>query len=102
MKKITVHTPQTHTKIILEAINKSGAGIIGSYDYCSFITQGIGTFRPLENSKPIIGELNKIEFVMEDKVEFVCPDELVKNCIEQIKNVHPYEEVAYCIIDITK
>ena len=90
MKKITVHTPESHTNIILDAINKSGAGVIGSYDYCSFITKGVGTFSPLDGSVSAVGESGEINFVAEDKIEFICPDELVEATVNSIKFVHPY------------
>ena len=102
MKKITIHTPETHTNIILDTINQSGAGVIRNYDYCSFITKGIGTFRPLKGSSPAVGESDKINFVPEDKIELVCPDELLETVISDIKKVHPYEEMAYDVTEIGK
>lgn len=96
--KITVHTPESHTIQILEAINQAGAGIIGNYDYCAFIIKGTGTFRPLPGSNPSIGEKEELNFVAEDKVEFVCDLDKVEQVIRKIKEVHPYEEVAYQVV----
>lgn len=102
MKKITIHTPEKFTKIILETANKSGAGLIGDYDFCSFITKGIRTFRPLPGANPTVGEVNEINYVPEDKIEFICPDEFVNLCIKNMKKIHPYQEMAYDIVEILK
>jgi hypothetical protein len=44
---------------------------------------------------PYIGELNQVECVQEYKVEMICSDELIKKAVKVLKEVHPYEEVAY-------
>ena len=92
--KIVVFVPLTHTDIVREAIGKSGGGIIGNYDACSFSSVGIGRFKPNEKANPHIGKANKLEKVEEERVEFVCPRNKAKFIIKAIKKVHPYEEVA--------
>lgn len=81
----------------MQALFDIGAGRIGNYDCCCWQTEGIGQFRPLENSNPAIGSLNEIEQVNEVKIELVCEDDLVKQAIQAIKISHPYEEPAYDI-----
>ena len=92
--KIVVFVPLTHTNIIRETIGKTGAGIIGNYDYCSFSSIGTGRFKPNDKAKPHIGRANQLEEVKEERIEFICSNEKVKAIIKEIKKVHPYEEVA--------
>ncbi|MDP6416649.1 MAG: NGG1p interacting factor NIF3, partial [Gammaproteobacteria bacterium] len=54
--------------------------------------------RPLEDSRPFLGEQGSLETVPEYKVELVCEASLVKKVIDAMKATHPYDEVAYCVI----
>ena len=92
--KIVVFVPLTHTDIVREAIGKVGGGVIGNYTYCSFSVKGVGRFKPQKGARPAIGEIDKLEQVEEERVEFVCPKDIAKEVIFAIKKVHPYEEVA--------
>ncbi len=92
--KIVVFVPETHTGIVREAMGKAGAGTIGKYSFCSFSTKGTGRFKPENGANPHIGEVGKLEEVVEERIETVCERKRVKEVIEAIKNVHPYEEVA--------
>jgi hypothetical protein len=92
--KIVVFVPESHTDIVRETIGKVGAGKIGNYTYCSFSSKGVGRFKPEDGAHPTIGEVGKLESVQEERIEFVCDRDLVKDVIVAIKDVHPYEEVA--------
>ena len=95
MYKICVYVPENSVEKVKQALFDAGAGRIGNYDCCCWQTEGIGQFRPLENSNPAIGTLNEVEQVKEVKVELVCADDLVKSVIQAMKESHPYEEPAY-------
>ena len=92
--KIIVFVPLTHTDIVRETIGKSGGGVIGNYDYCTFSSSGVGRFKPNEKAKPHIGKANQLEQVNEERIEFICSKDKAKIIIKAIKKVHPYEEVA--------
>ena len=92
--KIVVFVPESHVDVVREAMSKTGAGKIGNYTYCSFSSKGTGRFKPEEGVHPAIGEVGKLESVQEERIEVVCDRNLLKNVIEAIKKVHPYEEVA--------
>lgn len=100
MKKITFYVPKTHSEKVKMALFLAGAGKIGNYDCCSFETLGAGQFRPLEGSKPFLGSQDKIEKVEELKVEMICEDKFLKKAVTAMIKSHPYEEVAYNIIDL--
>ena len=92
--KIVVFVPESHTDVVREAMGRAGAGKIGNYACCSFSSKGVGRFKPEDGAHPAIGEVGKLESVQEERIEFVCDRNLVKDVIAAIKNVHPYEEVA--------
>ena len=69
-----------------------GAGKIGNYDFCSFSTRGTGRYRGNENSNPSIGESLRYEAVEEEKkIEVIVPRIILKEVIETVRKVHPYE-----------
>ena len=101
MYKLIVFVPKTHLSKARDAICKAGAGKIGNYDYCTFATEGIGTYRPLKGAKPYKGKINKIEKVKEFRLEVLVPKGSLKQVIRALKAVHPYEEPAYDVYRIT-
>lgn len=98
--KIAVYTPETHADTVRNAIGEAGGGHIGNYSHCTFSTKGTGRFKPGEGTNPHLGETGKIEQVEEEKIEFICPRNIAKNVIEEIKKAHPYEEVALDIYPV--
>ena len=93
--KLAVYVPTTHIKKVKEALAKSGAGHIGNYSHCSFSSEGIGDFKPLEGTNPFIGSVGEIESVEEIKIETIVPQKVLGGVISSMINAHPYEEVAY-------
>lgn len=85
---------------VREAVCNAGAGIIGEYIYCTSSTKTVGTFVPSDKANPYLGEKNKLEFVDEEKLEFVCDFENTKNVIYELRKSHPYEEPAIDIISL--
>ena len=65
--KIVVTVPVENSEELRNAICDEGVGIIGNYTDCTISTKCIGTFKPLSNANPYIGEKNKLEFVEEQK-----------------------------------
>ena len=98
--KIFVTVPIDNVEEVRKAVCEAGAGIIGEYSYCTSSTRVTGTFIPSENANPYIGELNKLEYVDEEKLEFICEVDKVKKVIEQLMVNHPYEEPAIDIIPL--
>ena len=92
--KLVIFVPLSHTDIIRKTLSEAGAGKIGNYDFCSFSSRGIGRFRGNEKTNPAIGEAQKYEAVEEERIETIVPREILKDVIEKIKIVHPYEEIA--------
>lgn len=98
--KIFVTVPFANVDLLRNAVCEAGAGIIGNYSLCTFLSNGVGTFKPNENAKPYIGKSNSTEFVKEEKLEFVCDIKDVKNVLLAIRKIHPYEEPAIDIVPL--
>ncbi|KYG32052.1 Nif3-like dinuclear metal center hexameric protein [Alkalihalobacillus trypoxylicola] len=95
--KVVVFVPKSHQVEVREALSKAGAGHIGAYSHCTFNSEGIGTFKPLEGTNPYIGEKNVLEEVEEVKIETIIPEAKKSRVIRAIVASHPYEEPAFDI-----
>jgi len=100
--KIVVFVPETHTDIVREAMCKAGAGKIGNYSYCTFSTKGVGRFKPEGGASPHIGQVGKLEEVLEERIETIVERNKLQEVIRDIKAVHPYEEVALDIYPLVE
>ena len=76
--KIFVTISLENVEEVRNVVCESGAGIIGNYSFCTSATKSIGTFKPNDSANPYIGENNKLEFVEEEKLEFICDIDKVK------------------------
>jgi len=94
-KKIAVFVPEDYLGRVMEAMSAAGAGRIGNYDSCSYLVIGTGTFRPLADAKPFIGSKDRLERVVEVRLEMIALSWKVRNVLEAMRSVHPYESVAY-------
>ena len=97
LKKLVTFCPKNATEDVLTALAQAGAGQIGDYADCSFVSEGIGRFMPLEGTKPFIGEINTLEKVEENKIEVIFPSALENKVMRALREAHPYEEVSYDI-----
>lgn len=93
--KFVVFVPETHAGKVREALGQAGAGKIGNYKHCSFSVKGTGRFIPLVNANPAIGKINQMEEVTEERIETICYKDDLDKIIKAVKEVHPYEEIAY-------
>jgi hypothetical protein len=92
--KLVVYVPEAHAGAVRQALGEAGAGKVGDYAFCSFSVKGVGRFLPIEGANPRIGEVGKIEEVVEERIETVCYEKDLEAVIDAVKKVHPYEEVA--------
>jgi hypothetical protein len=93
--KIAVFTPPAAVNAVLCAAAEAGAGRIGNYSYCSFQSEGKGTFLPREGARPAVGTVGKLERVDEARLELIVSQRELQGVIAAILDAHPYEEVAY-------
>lgn len=95
--KISVFVPINFADKVAEAMHNAGAGMSGEYSNCSFRSLGTGYFKGSEKSNPAVGVRGRLEKVDEIKIEVLVNSFDVNKVVAAMKQVHPYEEVAYDI-----
>jgi hypothetical protein len=98
--KLEIFIPKSHLKQLQIALENVDAGHIGDYDSCLSYSEVIGVWRPINNAKPYIGELNQICESPEIKVEVTILSENIEKTLEAIKKIHPYEVPVINIIPL--
>ncbi|MDD2401424.1 MAG: Nif3-like dinuclear metal center hexameric protein [Clostridia bacterium] len=98
--KLAVYVPNDFVEVVSKEICKVGAGCIGNYSDCTFKTKGMGTFVPLENTNPFVGNKGELERVEETKLETIVSEEKLAKVIRAMIKAHPYEEVAYDVFPL--
>ena len=98
--KLITYVPATHTEAVLQALYAAGAGQIGEYHDCSFRLDGTGTFTPGPDTNPFEGAPNVPQTVPEQRVEVLLPLHLQHRALAALRQVHPYEEVAYELVKL--
>ena len=98
--KIETYVPKEALDNIKNGLYSNGFGKIGNYDCCLNWYEVNSSWRPVEGANPYLGEVGKIEYATEYKLEFRCEKKDLKLAIKTIKDNHPYEEVCINIIPI--
>jgi hypothetical protein len=94
---LVVYVPRASTDVVLAGLFDAGAGTIGDYEECAFVSPGRGQFRPVRGASPV-GVVGEVEHVEEDRVEVVLPRRLRGIVVAALRAVHPYEEPAFHVI----
>lgn len=90
--KLEIFIPETHLDILRSALQRADAGHIGNYDSCLSYSRVTSTWRPLEGTHPFLGEQGKVSCEPELKVEVTVLLDRLNETIQEIKQIHPYEE----------
>ncbi|MDA1633741.1 divalent cation tolerance protein CutA [Bacillus cereus] len=98
--KIEAFIPEEYIELLRDALNKIGACKTGEYDHCLSYSSVKGYWRPLNGASPFNGKIGQICKGQECKVEIKCERVLVKNALEVINKIHPYETPMIYIIPI--
>jgi len=98
--KLIVYVPVESERQVRLALGNAGAGKIGAYDYCAFVSKGTGHYRPLQGTTPYKGEIGRVEDTDECKIETVCLEKELPKILTALREAHPYEEVAYDIMPL--
>ncbi|WP_298087219.1 Nif3-like dinuclear metal center hexameric protein [uncultured Corynebacterium sp.] len=94
-----VRVPSSHADAVKSAVFGAGAGDVGDYDSCAFTLTGRGQFRPGGDSDPFIGNPGQVEFVEEERIEFVAEPSLRPKIHAALLEAHPYEEPSFDILE---
>lgn len=101
LKKLFTFVPVDHVEQVRKAVFEAGVGNIGNYSECSFNAEGVGTFKANEHAKPFVGEMGQRHQEKEMKIEAVFPSYAEQKVVRALLEAHPYEAVAYDIIELS-
>ena len=99
-KKLVTFVPTLNLENVRTALFNAGAGNIGNYANCSYALEGIGSFKANENANPFVGEIGKVHFEKESRLEVIFESYKEQKIIAALKENHPYEEVAYDLYNL--
>lgn len=97
--KIVVFIPEGYEDKVMEAMSSGGAGKLGKYSECGFLSEGEGRFKPNSIANPFIGKIGEREKVKEIKLEMICMPDKTDEVIKAMRKAHPYEEPAYDVFE---
>ncbi len=95
LKKLVVFVPSAHSEKVEAALFEAGAGNVGNYSECSFVSEGTGSFLPGEQANPFMGAKGSRHSELEKKIEVIFPSWIQGSLIDSMRKSHPYEEIAY-------
>ena len=99
LKKLETFVPIAQVQQVRDAIFGAGGGAVGNYSDCSFNTIGEGTFKGGEGAHPFVGTPGIGHTEKEIKIEVIFPAWLEGAIVKALVAAHPYEEVAYYIVN---
>ena len=90
--KIEIFIPEQYIETLRDELAQVNVGHIGNYDNCISIIDVRGYWRPLVGASPYQGEIGTISEGTECKVEVNCRWENIKDALQVIRRIHPYDE----------
>lgn len=94
---IVTYAPGPVVDRLIAAMSGAGAGRLGSYEGCAFLSTGTGTFRALQGATPFVPDSG--EGVDEVRIEMVCPRDRAPAVIVAARAAHTYEEPVVVAVD---
>ncbi|TGG95312.1 NGG1p interacting factor NIF3 [Natronospirillum operosum] len=98
--KLIWFVPETHATATRDAVFEAGAGRQGDYEHCAWQCLGQGQFKPNADANPYLGEADRLEEVVEYRIETLVPAAALKAVIAALRRSHPYEEPAFEVIEL--
>ena len=95
-----VHVPPSAAADLKRALFEAGAGAIGDYRECAFSFEGTGEFTPVEGANPTDGAVGTHYTGDEIRIEFVARARDRRRIVEKLREVHPYEEPAFDVVQM--
>lgn len=89
--KLEIFIPETHFSQLRNTLRAVGAGQSGNYDSCLAYSRVIGSWRPLEGASPYNGIIGELCEAPELKVEVRVELSRLKETMEAVRAIHPYE-----------
>lgn len=100
LRKLITFVPKTHIEQVEHALYQASAGHIGNYSDCGFTVEGFGSFKPNHLANPHVGNIGERHYEQEIRIETIYEIWHEQHIINSLLKAHPYEEVAYDIINV--
>jgi dinuclear metal center YbgI/SA1388 family protein len=98
--KVVTFVPEEQAQIVIDAMTAAGAGAIGDYSRCAWVSPGTGTFIPGPSTQPAIGRPGRLEEVREARVEMQLPRGLRAAVIAAARAIHAYNDPVLDIYEL--
>lgn len=98
--KLEIYVPEEYVGQLRDALACIDVCRIGNYSHVVSYQDTKGFWKPLEGSNPYNGRTGELCAGCESKMEVRCPIEKVKEALQVIKKIHPYEEPLIHIIPL--
>ncbi|MDP4149082.1 MAG: Nif3-like dinuclear metal center hexameric protein [Bacteroidota bacterium] len=100
LRKLICFVPTANLEQVRQAIFAAGAGHIGHYSECSWAVEGRGTFLGGADTRPFVGKPGLRHEEPEMRLEVILPAWQSGRILRAMIAAHPYEEVAYDLVDL--
>ena len=98
--KLEIFVPPEAFAPVRQALFSVDAGHIGNYDRCLSWSPVKSCWRPLEGTRPYLGQEGELQEAQELKVEVSCKGERLEETLRAIRAAHPYEEPVINVIPL--
>lgn len=98
--RLEVYVPIDYFDDFLNKLKGQPIGIIGNYVECKSWTEVSSSWIANEDTNPFLGNPGEEFSTKEIKLCFKCSKENVKEVVNYIKKIHPYEEIGLDIIPL--
>ncbi|WP_153504673.1 Nif3-like dinuclear metal center hexameric protein [Cumulibacter manganitolerans] len=98
LEKVVTYVPHADAATVVDALAAAGAGQLGDYSRCAFLSIGTGTFTPGERAHPAIGTPGAAEVVGETRIEMVLAPHRRAAVLAALRTAHPYEQPAFDLL----
>jgi len=92
--KVVVFVPPENLEPVRAAMFAAGAGHIGNYTECAFVSEGEGTFLPGARARPAVGKRGWRNAAWEARLEVLVDESRLARTLAAAARAHPYEEPA--------
>lgn len=96
--KVEVFVPESHLQQIISYIRENKLSTIGNYSCCFSYVKQFSSWESNQDSHPFIGEPGKTSHQEEIKVEFYIQKKQIKKVVDNLTNIHPYENPCINVI----
>ena len=98
--KLEIYVPEEYIEEMRDALADRGIGRAGNYSHVVFYQEAKGYWKPLEGSSPYQGKQGEMCGRNEMMMEVRCPVERVKQAVQIIRTIHPYEEPLINVVPL--